>query len=62
MDLRMDNSKYMFLKKIVLRAQNMLTISGSIVNVIGEDLYDHLMSTRIFSLIFLKDIHMRHGY
>jgi hypothetical protein len=25
----------------------MITILGSIVHIIGEDLYDHLMSTRI---------------
>ena len=27
-----------------LRAQNTLTIKGSIVNIIGGDLYDHIMS------------------
>jgi hypothetical protein len=40
--------------KIGLHAQNMNTILGSIVNVIGVDLYDHLMSTRIFTLIMNK--------
>ena len=39
------------LKEIGLHAQNMLSILGSMVNMIGEDLYDHLMSTRIFILI-----------
>jgi hypothetical protein len=35
------------LKEIGLHAQHMIIILGSIVNIIGEDLYDHLMSTRI---------------
>ena len=38
-------------KEIGPHAQNMMTIPGSIVNIIGGDLYDHLMSTRIFILI-----------
>ena len=57
-DLRADNeknkNKNMHLKEIGLHAQNMLTILGSIVNVSGETLYDHLMSTRIFTLITNK--------
>lgn len=32
----------MFLQEIELRAQNTLTIPGSIVNMIGWDLYDQL--------------------
>ena len=39
------------LKDIELHAQNILTILGSIVNRIRGDLYDHLMSTGIFTLI-----------
>ena len=35
--------KDMRLKKIELHAQNMIPILGSIVNIIGKDLYDHLM-------------------
>ena len=45
--------KDMCLKKIELRAQNMTAILGSIINIIG-DLYDHLMSTRIFTLIMYE--------
>ena len=36
-------------KEIGLRAQNMITILGSIVNITGGDLGDHLMSMRIFN-------------
>ena len=35
----------------------MITILGSIVNIIGEDLNDHLMSAGIFTLMMNKDIH-----
>ena len=43
------------LKGIIgLRAQNMLTILGSIVNHVQRDLCDDIMSTRIFSLIMNK--------
>ena len=35
----------MCLREIGLHAQNMLTILGSVVNMIGGGLYDHLMST-----------------
>ena len=38
------------LKEIGLHVQNMITILGSIVNYIGRDLYDHLMSMIIFTL------------
>ena len=43
-------------KHIGLCAQNMITIVGSIININGveEDLYDHLMSTKIFPLIMNK--------
>ena len=37
------------LKEIELHAQNMMTILGSIGNIIGVDLDDHLMSSRIFT-------------
>ena len=43
------------LQEIGICVQNMLTILGSIVNIISGDLYDHLyMSTRIFTLIMDK--------
>ena len=41
-------------KKIRPHAQNMMTIPSSIVNMSGEDLYDHLMRMR--SLHFDHDI------
>ena len=43
----------MYLNEIGLRAQNMLIIPGSPVNMIlgGTYLHDHLMNTRIFTLI-----------
>ena len=34
-------------EEIRLHAQNVVDILGSIVNIIGRDLYDHLMSMRI---------------
>ena len=46
--------KDMGLKEIELWAQDILTILGSIVNMIGRDLYDHLMSTRLLTLIMNK--------
>lgn len=39
-----------FLKEVELRTQNMLNILGLIVNMIGGDLYDHVMSRRNFTL------------
>jgi hypothetical protein len=42
------------LKEIGVRAENMITTLGSIVSIIGEHLYGHLMSTRIFNLILSK--------
>lgn len=38
------------LKEIRLCAQNMIIVLGSIVNIIGRDLYDHLMSMKTFAL------------
>ena len=32
-------------EQIGLRVQNMLTILELIINIIGQDVYDHLMST-----------------
>ena len=46
--------KDMYLIEIGLRAQNMIPILGSIVNIIGGNLYDHLISTRILTLIVKK--------
>ena len=46
----------MWLEEIGLCAQNLITILGSMVNIsLGEgELYDHLMSRRIFTLIMNK--------
>ena len=38
-------------KEIGLCTHNMLIILGSIINIIRGDLYDHLVATRIFTLI-----------
>jgi hypothetical protein len=48
------DTKKMCLKEIGLCVQNMITALGSIVNIIGGDLYDHLMSTINFTLIMNK--------
>lgn len=50
------HQKEMCLKEVELRAQNTLTILGSTVNIIGGDLYDYFISTRIFTLIINKII------
>ena len=42
----------MCLEEIGLCVQNMSTILSSIINIIGGDLYDHSITTRIFTLIF----------
>ena len=42
------------IKEVALRDQNVLTILNWVVNVIEKDLYDHLMSTRTFTLIIKK--------
>ena len=49
-DLNMDTNETKCLKEVGLRAQNMVTILGSIVNMIGEDLYDHLIRMRMLTL------------
>ena len=46
--------KYMCSNEIGLQAQSMITILSSIVNTTGEDLYDYLMNTSIFTLILNK--------
>jgi hypothetical protein len=38
-----------YLKEIGLCAQNMITIVGSIVDIIGGNLYGHLICTRFFA-------------
>ena len=53
-NVRMDTKKDMCSKEIGLRAQDMLTIPGSVVNMIAADPYDHLMSRRVFTLIMNK--------
>ena len=50
---RMDLEKTS-LKESGLHAQKSETIIGSIVTIIGTNLYDHLMSTRILILIMNK--------
>jgi hypothetical protein len=49
-----EQAKDVCLEDKGLRAQDTLTIIGSIVNIIGGDLYDHIMSTRIFTLVMNK--------
>ena len=44
----------MCLKEIGICAQPMITILNSIVNMIGGELYNHLMSTRVFALTINK--------
>ena len=47
----------MYLKEIGLRAPNMITILGSIVNIIeaGGDVYDvYSTNTRIYTFIMIK--------
>ena len=48
----------MFSKEIELRVEIMLTILGSMVKHGWGDLYDHLMSWRIFSLIKVRHTYM----
>ena len=44
----------MCLKEIGLSAKNLLTILGSMVNIIERNLYDHLIRKKIFTLIMHK--------
>ena len=46
--------KNMCLNEIRLRAQNMITVRGSIAHIIEGNPYDHLMSMKIFTLIMNK--------
>ena len=48
------HQKDMCLQKIGLHAQNMITNLDSIMNITGEDPYDHLMSTIILNLTMDK--------
>ena len=48
------DTKKTSLKESGLHAQKSETIIGSIVTIIGTNLYDHLMSTRILILIMNK--------
>ena len=56
-DFKNKYSKDMLFKEIGLQAQIMIIILGLIVNIIGGDLYDQLLSTRIFDLTTNWDIH-----
>ena len=51
---RTDTKQTVYLNKIELRAEVMITIQSSIVNIIGCDLYDHFMSMRIFTLTVMR--------
>jgi hypothetical protein len=46
--------KDMYSKEIGLCDENMITILHTIVNIIGGNLYDHSLNTRIFTLIISK--------
>ena len=48
----------MCLEEIGYCDHNMATILSPMINVIGEDLYDHLMNTRIFHYDNENSIHM----
>ena len=50
------HQNYMCLNKIGLRAQSMLTIEDSKININWENPYDHLINTRIFTLMMNKTI------
>ena len=52
--LKNKYKKDMCLKEIGLCAQNMITILSSTINIIGGDLYNELMSTRIFTSMMNK--------
>jgi hypothetical protein len=49
-----ENQKNTCLKEDGLHAQNTITIIGSIIHIMGGDLYDHSMCTIIFILIVYK--------
>ena len=53
---RIDTKKTC-IKDIGLCAQNMITILGLMVKIVVGNLYDHLMSTRIFDGLWI-----RHSY
>ena len=44
----MDMNKECVQKRLDLHAQNLLSILGSVVNIIGEDLHDQFKRKRIF--------------
>ena len=54
------HQKDVYLKKIGLCTQKMLTTLSSVVNIIGggPTVYGHLMSARIFTMIMNKIFHM----
>ena len=52
MDIRTNAKKTCVLKEIGIHIQNMLTILTSTINMIGGgDVYNHLMSRKIFTLM-----------
>lgn len=53
-DLRTDTKEMCVQERIELHAQQLLTIIGSIVNMIRGNLHGHLTSMRIFTLISNK--------
>jgi hypothetical protein len=54
MDLRDKTPEKCDFKEIELHAYNMLSILGSIINMIGGNLCDHSMSRTLFTLIMNK--------
>ena len=57
-DSKNKHQKNMCSKEIGLRAQNIVTVLSLIVNTTEKNLYNHLISTRRFTLIMNKNIHM----
>ena len=49
-----EYEKNMCSNEIVLGAQNMMIVLGSIVHIIGRDPFNLLMRTRIFTMIMNK--------
>ena len=44
----------MHVKEIRLHAENIITVLDSITNIVGRDLYDHFIITRIYTFIMNK--------
>ena len=46
----------MHVKEIGLHVENIITIIDSIINIVGRDLYDHFIITKIFIFYNKQDI------